>query len=179
MLPKRIESWFRLLFNHMPAACPVLVTTTKQAMEELFESLRGKEEPAGKMPEPARIPLGSSRRWMTFPSRTFSACSATRKPPASSVPTGRNWKAPSSLPVIPPGARLLSQAADTLQDYLHHYRRELGLSAGRKVSIDLVLDEALKWHALREHFAPAGRPVNPAEQVSLDESVKVLACHFG
>jgi hypothetical protein len=178
MLPKRIESWFRLLFNHMPSACPVLVTTTNRAIEELFEGLRGKEGPAGNMPEPTRIPLGVIPAMDDLRSEDF--LGLLSDPEASGI-LGSYWQELKSTILAPgdPSRRAtLSQAADTLLDYLHHYRRELGLSAGRKVSIDLVLDESLTWHALREQFASAGRPVNPAERVCSDESVKVLACHF-
>jgi hypothetical protein len=179
MLPKRLESWFRLLFNHIPAACPVLVTTTKQAIEELIESLRGKEGPAGNVPEPACIPLGFIPAMDDLPIEDF--LSLLSDPEASGILSSYWLELESTLltPGDPSRRATLSQAADTLQDYLDHYRRELGLSAGRKVSIELVLDEALTWHALREHFAPTGRLVNPAEEVAPDESVKVLACNFG
>jgi hypothetical protein len=179
MLPKRLESWFRLLFNHMPATCPVLVTTTKQVLEELIERLRGKEGPAGNMPEPACIPLGSIPAMDDLPIEDF--LSLLSDPEASGILSScwQELKRALLTPGDPSRRAMFSQAADTLQDYLHHYRQELGLSAGRKVSLNLVLDESLKWHALREHFAPAGGSVPPAEAVSPDESVKVLVCHFG
>ena len=57
MLPKRIESWFRLFSNRPPQACPTLVTTTEQVLEELFEPVRAAYDRTGKIFEPARVAL--------------------------------------------------------------------------------------------------------------------------
>ncbi len=48
MLPKRIESWLRLFSNNLPEACPTLVTTSEQVLEELFEPVRVACERTGK-----------------------------------------------------------------------------------------------------------------------------------
>jgi hypothetical protein len=177
MLPKRIQSWFRLLFNHMPAACPVLVTTSEPALAELFEHFRMPDDQGGKISEPTRIALGSIPTVDDLAVEDF--LSLLSDPEASGI-LASYWQALQSVlhaPGVPSGPEALSQSIDTLQDYLRHFRGELGLSSDRVVSIELVFADKLAWNIIREQYRQTAGPAQP-EDASLDDLMKVVVCSY-
>jgi hypothetical protein len=178
MLPKRIQSWFRLLFNHMPAACPVLVTTSEPALAELFEHLLGPDGRGGKLSEPTRMALGSIPTVDDLAVEDF--LSLLSDPEASGI-LASYWQGLQSVlhaPGVPSGPEALSQSIDTLQDYLRHFRGELGLSSNRVVSIELVFADKLAWNIIRKKYRHTEGPARTEEDASLDDLMKVVVCSY-
>ena len=176
MLPKRIESWFRLLFNHMPAPCPVLVTTSELVLAELFEHLRMPDDRGGKISEPTRVALGCIPAVDDLAVEDF--LSLLSDPEASGILSSYWHELESVLlaPGVPSGLEALSQSIDTLQDYLRHFRREMGLSSDRVVSIELACADKLDWNIIRKHYRQSEGAARTEQETSYDDFIKVVVC---
>lgn len=173
MLPKRIESWFRLLSGHMPPALPVLVTT-EPVIEEFLDCLRAKGGAAGNKPEPNRIPLASIPALDGLANEDYLCLMSN--PEASDMLTSY-WQELAKVilaPGDPKGREALAQAADSLQDYLTAYGREVGLSNQGTISMDLVLGDALSWNAIGKRFGRVEGTSALAGEVLPDEPVKIV-----
>jgi len=176
MLSKRIESWLRLFFNRRPEACPTLVTTAEQVLEELFEPVRGGYERTGKTFEPSRIVLGSFPALHDLPLEDF--LSLLSNPEASGL-VASYWHCLENVLLSPhdlPATEQMSLAADTLQDFLHHYRREIGLPDGAEMRMELVFDSELRWSTLRKYGERAWKSEQLMENSCPDDLVKILLC---
>lgn len=178
MLPKRIESWLRLFSNRMPEACPTLVTTAEQVLDELLEPVRAEYERTGRTFEPSRIVLGSFPALDGLPLEDF--LSLLRNPEASSLVVSY-WHCLESVFLSPhdvSATEQMSQAADTLQDYLHHYRGEIGLPEGAEMRMELVFDSELRWSTLRKYCDRAGKSEQLVGTSCPDDLMKILVCHL-
>ena len=178
MLPKRIESWLRLFFNRMPEACPILVTTAEQVLEELFEPVRAEYERTGRTFEPSRIVLGSFPALDDLPPEDF--LSLLGNPEASGL-VASYWRCLESVLLSPhdlSATEQMSQAADTLQDYLHHYRKEAGRPEGAEIQMEVVFDSELRWSTLRKYCERAGKSEQLVETSCPDDLVKILVCQL-
>lgn len=173
MLPKRIESWFRLLSNAMPPALPVLVTT-EPVLEELIEWFRTKGGATGIMPEPKRIPLAAIPAMDGLAIEDF--LSLLSDPEASGILTSY-WQGLENIilsPLDPTGHEALSQTAETLQDLLRRYCAGIGLADERTVSIELVVGDILSWETIWKQFGRVERPAAFAGEVSRTVAVELL-----
>jgi hypothetical protein len=178
MLPKRIRSWFRLFSNRMSKACPALVTTSEQVVEEIFEPLRVEHDRAGKVLQLSRMPLGSIPALNDLPVEEFLTMLSNLE--ASGLLTAY-WNSLDNLLASPHDSTNraeLSRAADTLQDYLLDYRRENGLSGSTEMRIDLVFDSEMRWSDFREHCDPESGSGQLIDHPYPDDLVKILVCQF-
>ena len=178
MLPKRIQSWFRLLSNRMPVACPTLVTTSELVVEELFEPLRAEYDRAGRTLQLSRIPLGSIPAMDDLPMEEF--LSVLSDPEASGLVTSY-WHSLDNVLASPHDSTnqaALSRAADTLQDHLLNYRREIGLSGSAEMRLDLVFDNEMRWSSVRKHYDPVSGSGQLIENPYPDDLMKILVCRL-
>jgi hypothetical protein len=178
MIPKRIHSWFRLISNRMPEACPALVTTSEQVVEELFEPLREEYDRAGKSLQLSRIPLGSIPAMDDLPMEEF--FSMLSEPEASGLLTSY-WHSLDNLLASPHDSTNqaeLSRAADTLQDYLIDYRRGNGLFGSTEMRIELVFDSEMRWSDFRKHCDQESGSGLLIDHPCPDDLVKILVCQF-
>jgi hypothetical protein len=178
MLPKRIEAWLGLLSNRTPAVSPILVTTSEQVVQELFDLPYVKHDRAGNAPEPVRIALGLIPAMDDLAIEDF--LSLLSEPEASRLLTSY-WRCVENTLLSPDdrtGREQLDQATDILQDYLRNYRGEIGLSGEREISMDLVFEDQLKWNAVREHSGRVGGSEQPVENAFSDDLMKILVCRF-
>jgi len=176
MLRRRIHSWFRLLLNHMPISCPVLVTTSELVFEELFEYLGKPDDRDGKLADPTRIVLGPVPALDDLPLEDFR--SLLSDPEASSL-LHSYWKGLQNVilaPGVPSGPEMLSRSVDALQDYLRHVPRERGFSSDRMVSMELCFARGLKWDHIRKYYGQAEDPARLEENASWDDLIKVVVC---
>jgi hypothetical protein len=175
MLPKRIESWFRLLSDHMPPACPVLVTMGP-VLEEFFEWFCAKGGAAGNVPEPNLMPLASIPAMNGLATEDF--LSLLSDPEAANILTAF-WRGLEDI-ILSPGDQIgreaLSQTADALQDYLRQYCREIGISGEGTVSIELVVGDALSWNTIWKQFGQIEGSASLRGDAFCDEPVKLLVC---
>jgi hypothetical protein len=178
MLPKRIQSWFRLFSNRMPEACPALVTTSEQVVEEIIEPLRAEYDRAGKTLQLSRIPLGSIPSLDDLPLEEF--LTMLSDPEAAGLVTAYWHSLDNAVasPHDPTAWAELSRATDTLQDYLYNYRAEAGLSANREVRMDLVYDAGLRWSTLRKYCDPVSGSGHHMDNSCPDDLVKIVVCQF-
>jgi hypothetical protein len=138
MLSKRIQSWLLLFSNRMPEGLPVLVTTSEEVVEELLEPLRAECEKAGKPFEMSRESLGSIPAMDDLSIEEF-LC-VLNNPEASGL-LASFWHSLDNALVSPrePASRKeLSLSAEILLDFLCQYRKDIGMSGGREIKLDLV-----------------------------------------
>ncbi len=138
MLSKRIQSWLLLFSNRMPEGPPVLVTTAEEVVEELFEPLRVECEKAGKAFEMSRENLGSIPAMDDLSIEEF-LC-VLNDPAATDLLASFRHSLDNALasPREATSRKELSLSAEILQDFLSQYRKDIGMSAGREVRLDLV-----------------------------------------
>jgi hypothetical protein len=176
MLPKRIQSWFRLFCNRMPEASPALVTTSEQVVEEILEYLRVEYDRAGKALQLSRMPLGSIPALNGLSTEEF--LTMISDPEASGLSTAY-WNSLDTVLASPHDSTNhaeLSRAADTLQDYLLNYRRDLGLPGGAEMRIDLVSDREMRWSDLRKYCDPESGSGQLVDPLYPDDLVRILIC---
>lgn len=166
MLSKRIQSWLRLLSNHMPAATPVLVTTSETVLTEFFDLFRIPDDGGGKISEPTRLALGSIPTVEDLAVADF--LSLLSDPEASAILTScwQGLEAVLLAPGAPTGREALSQSFDALRDHLCHFRRDLGLSDDRMVGIELVYDDQFTWSMIQEHLRQSEEPARSTKDLS-------------
>ncbi len=113
---------------------------------------------------------------MTFRRRNSSACSATRKHPPCSHPSWQCLQNTLLSPHDTASREQLSEAFETLQDYLRLYRREVGLPDGAEIQMDLVYDNAIRWSTLHQYFEQVGNFEQFTGDSCPDDSIKILVC---
>jgi hypothetical protein len=178
MLPKRIESWLRLFFNQMPRTSTTLVTTSQQVVEELFEPVRGEYDRLGKTFEPDWVVLGSIPVLDDLRAEEF--VNLLSNPEASGMVTSY-WDALEKVLHSPRDLfcrTALSEAMGTLQDFLRHYRSEMGLAEGAEISMDLVFENEMRWSNLAEGYERAGKSKLPADGSYRDDLLTILVCRY-
>jgi hypothetical protein len=176
MLPKRIESWFRLLSNRTPKGCPALVTTAEPALQELLDLFRGEFDRAGKTLEPACLALGSMPSLADFAIEDF--LSLLSDPEASRL-LASYWHCLDRTLVSPHDLtrrEQLTLAVDALQDYLHDYRDEIGLSGSTPLRADLVFANEIRWSTMGKYLDRLGGWEQGRENADADDVIKILVC---
>jgi hypothetical protein len=178
MLPKRIQSWFRLFCNRMPKASSALVTTSEQVVEEILEYLRVEYDRAGRALQLSRMPLASIPALDGLSTEEF--LTMISDPEASGLST-TYWNSLDNVLASPHDSTNhaeLSRAADTLQDYLHNYRTEAGSSGDRAIRMDLVYEAGLGWSSIRKWCDPVSGSEQLRDDSCPDDLVKILICQF-
>ncbi len=179
MLPKRIESWLRLFCSTTPQAFPTLVTTSEPVLEELFDPFRAEYERAGKTFEPERVLLGAIPSFDDLEIDEFLSLLSN---PEASARFASYWQSLEQLLLAPhdPLCReQISLAADTLQDFLRDYRREIDLPEGPEVRMELIFDSIVRWGNIGKKYTERLGQAEPlGEASSPNDVLKILFCRF-
>ena len=163
MLPKRIESWFRLLSNEVPPTLPILVTT-EAGLEELVEWLGDKDATTEDPLQPGRVLLASIPAMDGLSTEASDLMTSYWQTLEQVIPS----------PHDPVGQESLSQKVATLHAYLRGYPGELGLSGKNLVCMDLVLGEALSWHRVAKRLNRGMERAFLADATFPAEPLKIL-----
>jgi len=154
------------------------VTTSEQVVEELFDPVRVEYERAGKTFEPDRLVLCSIPAPEDFTMEEF--VNLLSNPEASAL-FDSYWHSLEKMllaPHDPPCREQMSLAADTLQDFLRDYRREIDLSEGPEIRMELIFDGGMKWSKILEPYDKVGKSEQLAENSHPNDLLKILLCRF-